>query len=592
MAGTLVRATVKIDGNPISYSRLSLRQQINWHHSFSIYIPFDARGGLLTEKAEQYVNKTITIGMQIFPDKSYLRSALPVTDYFVGTVTGIALSRGGIKENELILKGQSPTISMDDGPNTRSFTEKSLKQIIDEVASEYQSKLGVKEAPSIEPAFTETIPYLVQYKESDYEFLYRLAARYGEWMYYDGMKFYYGKPKGGSQAVPLTYGGNDLLNFELGLNTIPINFKLMSYDYLKHDFPEDETPYGGSLGSYGDIALNKSKGGLYVGTPLSPVIQTMDQEKLKFLVKRRQEIHASDMIRLRGVSRNPALKIGGSIQINDPKFNKEGYGEYIVTSLVHDIVTDSDYVNRFEAVPKEMEAPPFGNYVKPPFCETQVAEITDVNDSEGYGRVRVKFMWQRETEEKSPWIRVASPFTGKDKGFYVIPEIEDLVLVDFEHHNPDKPYVLSGFYHGKAKPEYQHPENYIKALKTTSGNQIYFSDEGGKETIKINNPDFQNEIILELGDKPIIRIKTEGDMFIEAKDDITMTATNITINASNALTTNGKTITSTAKKDHTLKGNNVKVESTKDTSINATGKVSVESVMDTSVTAMMIKLNS
>ena len=40
----------------------------------------------------------------------------------------------------------------------------------DEVASEYQSKLGVKEAPSIKPAFTETIPYLVQYKESDYEF--------------------------------------------------------------------------------------------------------------------------------------------------------------------------------------------------------------------------------------------------------------------------------------------------------------------------------------------------------------------------------------------------------------------------------------
>ena len=61
-----------------------------------------------------------------------------------------------------------------------------------------------------------------------------------------------------------------------------------------------------------------------------------------------------------------------------------------------------------------------------------VGVVTNNQDPEGMGRVKVKFPWLSD-EDESNWARVAAPMAGKERGFYFLPEVEDEVLVAFEH---------------------------------------------------------------------------------------------------------------------------------------------------------------
>ena len=41
---------------------------------------------------------------------------------------------------------------------------------------------------------------------------------------------------------------------------------------------------------------------------------------------------------------------------------------------------------------------------------------------------------------------------GPARGLYVLPEVDDEVLVGFEHGRPDAPFVLGALWNGKDKP--------------------------------------------------------------------------------------------------------------------------------------------
>ena len=83
-----------------------------------------------------------------------------------------------------------------------------------------------------------------------------------------------------------------------------------------------------------------------------------------------------------------------------------------------------------------------------------VGVVTNTQDPAGLGRVKVKFPWLSDSEE-SFWARVATPMAGKGRGFYFLPEVEDEVLLAFEHGDARFPYVLGALWNGQDKP----PEN-------------------------------------------------------------------------------------------------------------------------------------
>jgi hypothetical protein len=74
----------------------------------------------------------------------------------------------------------------------------------------------------------------------------------------------------------------------------------------------------------------------------------------------------------------------------------------------------------------------------------QLAIVVDNKDGEGNPgyRVKVKFPWLTE-QETSFWARIAVPMGGSGRGTYVLPEIDDQVLVVFEHGDINRPIYAS-----------------------------------------------------------------------------------------------------------------------------------------------------
>ena len=73
----------------------------------------------------------------------------------------------------------------------------------------------------------------------------------------------------------------------------------------------------------------------------------------------------------------------------------------------------------------------------------QLAIVVDNKDGEGNPgyRVKLKFPWLSE-QDSTFWARIAVPMAGSGRGAYVLPEIDDQVLVVFEHGDVNRPIVV------------------------------------------------------------------------------------------------------------------------------------------------------
>lgn len=100
------------------------------------------------------------------------------------------------------------------------------------------------------------------------------------------------------------------------------------------------------------------------------------------------------------------------------------------------------------------------------------------------GRIKVKFPWLADTVE-SYWARLAYPMGGKERGYWWIPEIDDEVLVVFEHGDPNRPFVLGGLYNGVDKPPKCHDvTTKFKVVEPTNfkAAELYDKSKGGYVT--------------------------------------------------------------------------------------------------------------
>jgi uncharacterized protein involved in type VI secretion and phage assembly len=76
--------------------------------------------------------------------------------------------------------------------------------------------------------------------------------------------------------------------------------------------------------------------------------------------------------------------------------------------------------------------------------------VTDTNDDAGYGRVKVMINGLTASDT-SAWARMATYGAGQERGFVVIPEVGDEVLVGFEHGDTRRPVILGGLFGDKGK---------------------------------------------------------------------------------------------------------------------------------------------
>ncbi|UCC62535.1 MAG: phage tail protein, partial [Anaerolineae bacterium] len=116
-----------------------------------------------------------------------------------------------------------------------------------------------------------------------------------------------------------------------------------------------------------------------------------------------------------------------------------------------------------------------------------------------------------------------TPMAGPERGLYCLPEVDDEVLVAFEHGQVEFPYVLGALWNGKDKPPEQNDDgqNNKRTLKSRSGHLITLDDTQDNEQIVIRDKTGKNEIVIDSKNNAL-SIRVEGDLTIEAKGKISL----------------------------------------------------------------------
>ncbi len=147
-----------------------------------------------------------------------------------------------------------------------------------------------------------------------------------------------------------------------------------------------------------------------------------------------------------------------------------------------------------------------------------VGIVTNNQDPDGMGRVKVRFPWLSQSDE-SFWARLAVTMAGNGRGTWFLPEVEDEVLVAFDHGDLRFPYVLGALWNGEDQPPESNDdgENNLRTIKSRSGHVIRLDDTDGGEKIEIVDAAGKQSIVLD-GAAGTITICADSDVVLESKN--------------------------------------------------------------------------
>lgn len=281
------------------------------------------------------------------------------------------------------------------------------------------------------------------------------------------------------------------------------------------------------------------------------------------------------------------LKVGGVLTLDG--VGKRFAGKYRVSWLRHTWSAESDLVTEFACneagegsitslLGRAADGASAGDTVGERIAGVVPALVTNLKDPQDLGRVKVKYPWLAGGDRvESDWVRVAGAGVGAGRGWLVLPEVNDEVLVAFEHGDLRRGYIVGGLYNGVDKPpkknsEILGPGGVVqqRLFKSRKGHTLTFDDSGntpgvelvtgdGNFTFKIEEQTGKVTLTTKKGGSTIvvgaqgeINIKSDtGKVTIEAPaGDIEMKAVNIKLDAKASVDIKGG---ATAKLEGTAK---------------------------------------
>ena len=171
------------------------------------------------------------------------------------------------------------------------------------------------------------------------------------------------------------------------------------------------------------------------------------------------------------------------------------------------------------------------------------ALVTDVNDPDGQGRVKVQLPWAPDASGGvyEAWARLATTMAGSNRGTWLVPDRNDEVLLVFEGGDPRRPYVVGALWNGTDAP----PEtmdgagrNEKKTIRSRNGVVVTLEDKDAQESLTLQTPGGQK---LTLKDGP-------GSVQIEDSNgnSVKLEPSGVTVTASAKVTVNASSVTVSA----------------------------------------------
>lgn len=412
----------------------------------------------------------------------------------------------------LHVTGISHTIFLDDMKRSRTFMERDLETIVKTILAEGPGDFYNREA--IVPTYEPNLDYMPQYNETNFDFLKRLAQRYGQWFYSDGMRMQFGQLKPSDTKL---INGGSLHHFKIQTQLFSHKESLGGYDYnsasnIKNASGKTSTGSGDGFANaigYRQGAVRQPD--LEVGAYTA---QAPDSTTIAEMVKLQTNGKDANSIFYSGLSYLP-LGIGQKFTIQ----NKTVEHNLVVIEVTHNSEVHGNYSCNFKAIPSDVSAPHYTDVHAYAKAESQPAKVIDNNDPNGLGRVKVEFYWAGGNM-KSDWMRKLQPYAGDGRGFYMTPEIGDEVVVDFVGGSAERPYVVGSHYNGNNKSGYDTAKNDMKVIHTRSGNRIISNDDTGDITIESQ----KGKTIAVVHGDGNIRFKAPKNIEFEAGEDIVFNA--------------------------------------------------------------------
>ena len=435
----------------------------------------------------------------------------------------------------IIVSGYSSTYRMETAPSCYSWNDRSIGDVVKSLCSDGKVQLALN------AAHKKQLDYICQYEESDFDFVRRLALQYQEWMYYDGLKLVFGKPRRLPDPIKMEFG-TSLSSLNIGLQTLARPEQVFTFHSGANREMDRKTPdkaYGhdrmagdafrAALPSYPKAARQYS---------IQRVSSINDLENYVLL---KQAAETAETHYVTAESQDPRLHVGSVISLYSSflkgvgNLSQESLGDFIIIEMTHEVSESCYYKNRFKAIPGTVMSLP-NPKVEMPLAETQMATVLSNADPHGAGRVQVRMNWQTDNMRTS-WVRVMTPDGGGSKdvksnrGFVFIPEVGDQVLLGFRHGDPARPYVMGSLFNGTTgKGGFD--SNHKKSLTTRSGSTVTFDDTAHTILLQTTR---SNKIFID---------ELNGTITISSAEEVNVNTKNVNINASENMNVNvGKNFT-------------------------------------------------
>lgn len=442
---------------------------------------------------------------------------------FTGEITAVEPDFGADGIPALTIQGYDRSHRLHRGRQTRSFVQMTDSDIAQRIAQE-EGLTGEVDATR------QVHDYVFQNNETNMAFLYGRAVRIGYEIYVEDRTLHFSEV--GDDAGPTLEWGANLRSFRPRLSTARQESEVVVRGW---DPKTKRAIVGRATSGEGAPKIGESRSGSELaseafqkdGKLLVADRPVSDQTEAEGLAQAIFDEQASSFVKATGVATgNPRLRAGKVVEIEavGDRFS----GRYQLTATTHTYRAE-EYVTRFEVTgrhPRTLcqslngdEAAEMG---------VVVGVVTNNDDPEGMGRVRVKYPWLSDSEE-SAWARVVSFMAGNDRGAFFLPEVNDEVLLAFDHGNVHRPYVLGALWNGKDKT----PESTSTVLdgsgqvvqriiKSRAGHTILLDDTSGGGGITIVDK-AGNKIAIDSGSNALT-IEVQGDLDIKSQANLNITA--------------------------------------------------------------------
>lgn len=428
--------------------------------------------------------------------------------YFHGRVSNFLLGDISGKDRTYRLRLVPGFWFLNQSSQHRIFEEMSAKDIINSILSEHGAFCSFEDNTS---ASFQTRQYVVQYGETDFQFVSRLMEEEGIYYYFKYTSSDHTMVLGDDTSAYHDCAEDDV-KFNVG-SDFDEKAKIMSWSrelqyhagaFEQTDYSH-ETPknfYKQNIATKNKFAQSPSQKSL---AEFSRFTQGSEYSYDVGNNKRLTQICLESLEAGHDVAQGNG--ICGSFTTGG-RFNLEHHiksecQQYVITEVQHsardDMDSDSSYSNQFRCIPAKVGFRPpqvnTKNIMRGPL-NAKVVELMSSEskeDADPNRMVKVQFPWSNPSN--SCWLRVVQSYAGAGWGASFVPRLEQEVLVDFISGDPDRPLVIGALYNKDNQgPKYTTTQSGFKT-QASQFNELRFDDKKDAEEIYVEAGKDYNYIV-------------------------------------------------------------------------------------------------